>query len=71
MDNTGRESEHDVFDLICGTGSRRDDDGSQFRTDSGEELEEEPRDKWQTNNGGEENVRQLTKSGEVYILSLW
>ena len=43
------------------------DDGSQFLNDSGEGLEEEPRDEGHTNNDGEGNGRQLTKSGEVYI----
>ena len=43
------------------------DDGSQFLNDSGVGIEPESRDDGQTNNDDEENLRQLTKSGEVYI----
>jgi hypothetical protein len=70
MDDSGRDHEEDIiFDMIRSSQNQENepDDGSQFLNDSGEGLEEEPRDEGQTNNDGEENVRQLTKSGEVYI----
>ena len=53
MDDRGRYHEEDIFDMI--------------RSSKNQENEQEPRDEGQTNNDGEENVRQLTKSGEVYI----
>ena len=69
MDDSGIDHEEDLFKMIR---SRRNpeielDDGSQYLNESGEGVEEEPRDEGQTNNDGKENVRQLTKSGEVYI----
>ena len=69
MDDSGRCHEEDVFDIIRSSQNQENepDDGSQFLNDFGEGLEQEPRDEGQTNNDGEENVRQLTKSGEVYI----
>ena len=69
MDDSGRYHEEDIFDIIRSSQNQEheQDDGSQFLNDSGEWLEQEPRDEGQTNNDGEENVRQLTKSGEVYI----
>ena len=42
------------------------DDGSQFLNDSGERIEIERTDRGKTSNDGEENVRALRKSGEVY-----
>jgi hypothetical protein len=74
MDDSGRDHEEDImFDMICSSQNpeNKPDDGSQYLNESGEGLEEEPRDEGQTNNDGEENVLQLTKSGEVYILGLW
>ena len=69
MDDSGRYHEEEIFDMIRSSQNQDNepDDGSQFLNDSGEGLEQEPRDEGQTNNDGEENVRQLTKSGEVYI----
>ena len=71
MDDSGRYHEEDIFDIIRSSSQNQEnepaDDGSHFLNDSGEGLEQEPTDEGQTNNDGEENVRQLTKSGEVYI----
>ena len=74
MDNLGRETENDVFDIINFGGeidqepinSAAEDDQSQFLNDSGDRLVIEPIDEAQTNNDGEENVGSVTKSGEVY-----
>ena len=69
MDDSGRYHEEAIFDIIRSSQNQENepDDGSHFLNDSGEGLEQEPTDEEQTNNDGEENVRQLTKSGEVYI----
>ena len=61
------QAEQALLDLIAGG----EDDGSEFLNDSGEGMVVERRDEGQTNNDDEENVGALTKSGEVYILSLW
>ena len=69
MDDSGRNHEEDIFDMIRSSQNQENepDDGSHFLNDSGEGLEQEPTDEGQTNNDGEENVRQLTKFSEVYI----
>jgi len=67
--DSGRNHEEDIFDMIRSSNNQENetDDGSHFLNDSGEGLEQEQTDEGQTKNDGEENVRQLTKSGEVYI----
>ena len=69
MDDSGRHHEEDIFDMIRSSQIQENEpnDGSQFLNDSGEGIEQERTDEGQTNNDDEENVRQLTKSGEVYI----
>ena len=68
MDDSGREREEDLFRMIRSENPEIElDDGSQWLNESSEWIEEEPRDEGHTNNDGEENVLQLTKSGEVYI----
>ena len=60
---SSRDHEDDLYDII-----REDDDGVQYLNESSEGMfEEELRDEGQKNNDDEENVLQLTKSGEVYI----
>ena len=71
MDYSGRD-DHDqediMFDMIRSQNPEIEpDDGSQYLNESGEGIEEEPIDEGHTNNDGEGNVLQLTKSGEVYI----
>jgi hypothetical protein len=59
-----------MFDMIRSQNPEIEpDDGSQYLNESGEGIEEEPIDEGHTNNDGEGNVLQLTKSGEVYILT--
>ena len=65
------QAEQTIMDLIACGGGAGEDDGSQYLNESGEGMELERRDEGQTNNDDEENVGALTKSGEVYILSLW
>ena len=69
MDDSGRNHEEDIFDMIRSSQNQENepDDGSHFLNNSGEGVDQEPIDEGQTNNDGEENVRQLTKSGEVYL----
>ena len=77
MDDSGRDGDEEImFDIIrsLSPDNEPQDDGSQYLNNSGEGIfEEEPRDEGQTNNDGEENVLQLTKSRKVYIyiLGLW
>lgn len=72
MDDSGRD-DHDQEDIIFNmirdsqNPENETDDGSQYLNESGEGIEEEPRDEGHINNDGEGNVLQLTKSGEVYI----
>jgi hypothetical protein len=68
MDNTGREGEEALFDIIRSTSP--EDDGSQYLNTSGEGMmfdEDEQIDEGD-NNDDEGNVRQITKTGEVYLL---
>jgi len=69
MDDSGRNHEEDFFEMIRHSENPEIelDDGSQYLNESGEGIQEEPRDEGHTNNDGEGNVLQLTKSGEVYI----
>ena len=76
MDNSGREGEEALFDIIRSSPSPEhepeDDDGSQYLNNSGEGcmiFDEEKRiDEGDNNDVDEENVLQITKTGEVYIL---
>ena len=69
MDDSGRNHEEHIFDMIRSSRNQENepDDGSQFLNNSSEGIEPESRDEGQTKNDDEENLRQLTKSGEVYI----
>ena len=75
MDYSGRDREEEVFYIIRRPEGGAEDggagDGSEFLNDSGEGMELERRDEGQTNNDDEENVGALTKSGDIYILTLW
>ena len=72
MDASGRDDhdqEHIMFNMIRNPEGELEDDGSQYLNNSGEGIfEEEPTDEGHTNNDGEGNDLQLTKTGEVYII---
>jgi hypothetical protein len=74
MDASGRDDhdqEHIMFDMIQIPEGEPEDDGSQYLNESGEGIfEEEPTDEGHTNNDGEGNDLQLTKTGEEYIRPL-
>ena len=75
MDNTGRDGEETMFDIIRSprpNENEPEDDGSQYlNINSGEGVlifdEDERRDEGH-NNDDEGNVLQITKTGEVYLL---
>ena len=68
MDDSGRAHEEEISSIIRSPQNLEElvdeqlDDGSQYLNESGEGVEEEQIF---------QNVKQLTKSGEVYILGLW
>ena len=74
MDNTGREGEETMFDIICSPSpdENEEDDGSQYLINTGEGMifdEDERIDEVQ-NYGydDEENVDlEITNTGEVYL----
>jgi hypothetical protein len=68
MNNTGREGEEALFDII--RSPRPDDDGSQYLNPSGEGMmfDEDERIDEDDNNDDKGNVLQITKTGEVYLL---
>jgi len=73
MDGSGRDNEEDLFEMIGHFENQEIelDDTIQYMNESGEGIEEEqPTNEGHTNNDGEGNVLQLTKSGEVYIRPL-
>ena len=68
MDNTGREGEEALFDIIrCPS---PEEDGSQYLNASGDGMmfDEDERIDECDNNDDEGNVLQITKTGEVYLL---
>ena len=73
MDNTGRDGEETMFDIIRSPSpdeNEPEDDGSKYLNNAGEGVlifdEEERRDEGH-NNDDKGNVLQITKTGEVYI----
>ena len=71
MDNTGREGEEALFDIICSPSPDDHDDGSQYLNPSGEGMmfdEDERIDEGDDNDVDEENVLQITKTGKVYLI---
>ena len=71
MDNTGREGEEAVFDIIRSPSPDDHDYGSQYMNPSGEGMmfdEDERIDEGDDNDVDEENVLQITKTGEVYLI---
>ena len=67
MDNTDREGEEALFDIIrCPS----PDDGSQYLNASGDGMmfDEDERIDEGDNNDDEGNVLQITNTGEVYLL---
>jgi len=72
MDNTGREGEEALFDIIRRSPSPDDhDDGSQYLNPSGEGMmfdEVERIDEGDNNDVDEANVLQITMTGEVYLI---
>ena len=72
MDNTGREGEETMFDIICSPSldeNEPEDDGSQYlnNSDEGMIFDEDERIDEGHNNDDEGNVLQITKTGEVYL----
>ena len=72
MDNTGRDGEETMFNIIRSPSpdeNEPEDDGSQYLNNSGDGVlifdEDERRDEGH-NNDDEGNVLQITKTGEVY-----
>jgi hypothetical protein len=74
MDASGRDAhdqEHIMFDMIRNPEGEPADDDGQYLNESDEGIfEEESTDEGHTNNDGEGNDLQLTKTGEVYIRPL-
>lgn len=71
MDNTGREGKEALFDIIRSPSPDDHDDGSQYLNPSGEGMmfdEDERIDEGDDNDVDEENVLQITKTGEVYLI---
>ena len=70
MDNTGREGEEALFDIIRSPSPNDHDDGLQYLNPSGEGMmfDEDERIDEGDNNDDEGNVLQITKTGEVYLL---
>jgi len=71
MDNTGREGEEALFDIIRSPSPDDHDDGSQYLNPSGEGMmfdEDERIDEGDDSDVDEENVLQITKTGEVYLI---
>ena len=72
MDNTGREGEETMFDIICSPSpdENEEDDGSQYLNNTGEGMifdEDERIDEVQNNDDEGSVVLQITKTGEVYL----
>ena len=71
MDNTGREGEEALFDIIRSSSldGNEEDDGSQYLNPTGEGMifDEDERIDDGHNNDDEGNVLQITKTGEVYV----
>jgi hypothetical protein len=72
MDNTGREGEETLFDIIRSPSpdGNEEDDGSQYLnpTGGGMIFDEDERIEEVQNNDDEGNVvLQITKTGEVYL----
>ena len=72
MDNTGREGEETLFDIIRSPGLdvNEEDDGSQYLNPTGEGMifdEDERIDEVQNNDDEGNVVLQITKTGEVYL----
>ena len=71
MDNTGRVGEEALFDIIRSPSPDNHDDGSQYLNPSGEGMmfdEDERIDEGDDNDVDEENVLQITKTGEEYLI---
>ena len=71
MDKTGRDGEETMFDIIRSPSPDDHDDGSQYLNPSGEGMmfdEDERIDEGDDNDVDKENVLQITKTGEVYLI---
>ena len=71
MDNTGREGEEALFDIIRSPSPDDHDDSTQYLNPSGEGMmfdEDERIDEGDDNYVDEENFLQITKTGEVYLI---
>ena len=73
MDNTGREGEETLFDIIRSPSpdqENEEDDGSQYLNNTGDGMifdEDERIDEVQNNDDEGNVVLQITKTGEVYL----
>ena len=73
MDNTDREGEEALFDIIRSSSPDDHDDGSQYLNPSGEGMmfDEDERIDEGNNNDDEGNVLQITKTGELEVYLLY
>ena len=73
MDNTGREGEEALFDIIRSPSPDDHDDGSQYLNPSGEGMmfDEDERIDEGDNNDDEGNILQITKTGELEVYLLY
>jgi hypothetical protein len=70
MDNTGREGEETLFDIIRSTGpdENEEDDGSQYLNNTGDGMKFDEDEQIDEDNDDEGNADlQITKTGEVYL----
>jgi hypothetical protein len=72
MDNTDREGEEAMFDIICSPSldGNEEDDGSQYLNPTGQGMmfdEDERIDEVQTFDDEGNVVLEITKTGEVYL----
>ena len=72
MDNTGREGEEALFEIIRSPRpyENEEDDGSQYLNNTGDGMmfdEDEQIDEVQNNEDEGNVVLQITKTGEVYL----
>ena len=76
MDNTGREGEETMFDIIRSPcpDENEEDDGSQYLNNTGEGMifdEEERIDEVQNNDDEGNVVLQITETSEVYLYNTY
>ena len=71
MDNTGRDGEETLFDIIRSPGphENEEDDGSQYLNNTGDSMifDEDERIDEDNDDEGNNVDLQITKTGEVYL----